>query len=387
MGRLTVVGLCVAAIAAAARPEHYLEYVTRSFVPPDDTVLADILNLTAFAKEAARLAEHNDKFMAELVGSTTLDARIAVPLLVGLVRDWSADGAAQRNSCYAPILEALGPALSLSPQRVLVPGSGLGRLAYELASAAAEQSEIVAIDSNLQAQTCAANLMAGKPGEASCDGGDASPASGQLIHPSLHVATNWASSADRLRAVRVPDVPADTLRRVQERVNVSIVVGSFPVDPMSNALDAEPQRTSDSRSVEHAPFDAVATAYFLDVAVDVRATLRALHAHLQATRGVWANCGPLAFPEDAGREGGASGEHVRRPYALSGDDLMALVRAAGFAVEEERWLECEYQTLPRQMVRTAASCLFFVARPARMPSAPAPHRLFRLPEARTGAPR
>ena len=85
MGRLTVVGLCVAAIAAAARPEHYLEYVTRSFVPPDDTVLADILNLTAFAKEAARLAEHNDKFMAELqatlgtltVSKTAVDTAVA----------------------------------------------------------------------------------------------------------------------------------------------------------------------------------------------------------------------------------------------------------------------------------------------------------------------
>ncbi len=53
------------------------------------------------------------------------------------VRDWSEEGAAERSACYGPILSELE---RLYPDRaaraavkVLVPGSGLGRLVWEMA--------------------------------------------------------------------------------------------------------------------------------------------------------------------------------------------------------------------------------------------------------------
>lgn len=56
-----------------------------------------------------------------------------------LVRDWSADGQEERDAAYGPILEALelcfasvAPAMRRQ-QRILVPGAGLGRLAFEVA--------------------------------------------------------------------------------------------------------------------------------------------------------------------------------------------------------------------------------------------------------------
>lgn len=54
------------------------------------------------------------------------------------VRDWSAEGAAERDACYGPILrelERLYPdRASRKNVRVLVPGSGLGRLVWETAA-------------------------------------------------------------------------------------------------------------------------------------------------------------------------------------------------------------------------------------------------------------
>jgi carnosine N-methyltransferase len=56
------------------------------------------------------------------------------------VRDWSSDGAAERKTCYDPILEALEleyesvPVPKRDAIRVLVPGAGLGRLAFEIAA-------------------------------------------------------------------------------------------------------------------------------------------------------------------------------------------------------------------------------------------------------------
>lgn len=56
-----------------------------------------------------------------------------------LMRDWSAEGEEERKQSYAPVLEELEKRLPVSPDmpgalKVLVPGSGLGRLAMEIAS-------------------------------------------------------------------------------------------------------------------------------------------------------------------------------------------------------------------------------------------------------------
>jgi carnosine N-methyltransferase len=53
------------------------------------------------------------------------------------VRDWAIDGEHERTPLFPPILKALGerfPNSTRESVRVLVPGSGLGRLAHEIAA-------------------------------------------------------------------------------------------------------------------------------------------------------------------------------------------------------------------------------------------------------------
>ena len=56
-----------------------------------------------------------------------------------LVRDWSAEGEVEREKCYKPMIDALLdyysdiPAAERRNFRVLVPGAGLGRLAFDIA--------------------------------------------------------------------------------------------------------------------------------------------------------------------------------------------------------------------------------------------------------------
>lgn len=66
-------------------------------------------------------------------GPTDL-ARV-VEALKHCVRDWSADGADERNRVFAPIIQVLRqvPVAERMNTKVLVPGAGLGRLAWEIA--------------------------------------------------------------------------------------------------------------------------------------------------------------------------------------------------------------------------------------------------------------
>jgi len=56
------------------------------------------------------------------------------------VRDWSEQGREERDACYNPMKDALAEHFSHVPLeergklRVLVPGAGLGRLAFDVAS-------------------------------------------------------------------------------------------------------------------------------------------------------------------------------------------------------------------------------------------------------------
>lgn len=52
------------------------------------------------------------------------------------IRDWSTEGARERHAIFAPILEELNkvPKERRATHRVLIPGAGLGRLAWEIAS-------------------------------------------------------------------------------------------------------------------------------------------------------------------------------------------------------------------------------------------------------------
>ena len=70
------------------------------------------------------------------VRPTVVDMDRVQSTIKQIVRDWSSAGAEERAKCYDPLLVALD---SLHPDnrhlvKVLVPGSGLARLAWEIAS-------------------------------------------------------------------------------------------------------------------------------------------------------------------------------------------------------------------------------------------------------------
>ncbi|KAG9033359.1 hypothetical protein FRB95_014901 [Tulasnella sp. JGI-2019a] len=85
------------------------------------------------AQEIAHFAE--DEYEMKPGGSTESDFYRATEAMKHLVRDWSDEGRVEREHTHGPILEALKTCCAVGDRpgmKVLVPGCGMGRLAWEI---------------------------------------------------------------------------------------------------------------------------------------------------------------------------------------------------------------------------------------------------------------
>ncbi len=252
------------------------------------------------------------------------------------VRDWSAEGAPERAACYDPLLDALRRLKPISSAdnvvRVLVPGAGLARLAFDVARlgfsvTANEFSYHMLIASNWVLNRCTERHA-------------------MTLYPFVHTASNHRSRADVLRGVRVPDVcPLDYVD-VLSRTGFSMAAGDF-VD-VFGAADADTP-----------PFDAVVTCFFVDTAHNVVEYMRVIFAAL-APGGVWLNLSPLLYHY-------ADAPASEQSIELELDELLRAAERVGFRLlAPVEWRACTYAGDARSMLQSVYECAFFqLAKPVQ----------------------
>jgi carnosine N-methyltransferase len=252
------------------------------------------------------------------------------------VRDWSVDGALERQQCYQPLIDALlrvKPASSAGGDlvRVLVPGCGLSRLAFEIA----RLGYSVTGNEFSYHMLIASNWVLNCARERECC----------TLHPYLHHALNHRSRADMLRAVRVPDVcPAEYVDLLSS-TGFSMAAGDF-VELFGD-------------SEQRGQWDAVVTCFFVDTAHNIVEYVRVIFAALKPG-GVWLNLGPLLY-HFAETRGEASIE-------LELDELLRVVERVGFELMAPlEWRQCTYASDARSMLQSVYDCAFFQC---RKPAAP-----------------
>jgi len=245
------------------------------------------------------------------------------------VREWGAEGRAERESAHGPVLDALRKEFP-QPEgvRVLLPGAGLGRLVWEVAMA------------GYVAQGCefsyfmliAADFLMNRLGAAQ---------ETVTLHPWALQTCNAVSAADQLRPAVAPEVPPSDL---PEESNLSMCAGDF----------LEVYRDSE------AAWEALVTLFFVDTAHDPSEYVRAAWRMI-ADGGVWINMGPLLWhfhdmPGEVSIE-------------LTWQELRSLIVACGFVFEREEWCRCSYTCNPQSLYQMQYNCIFFVARrPPRQPA-------------------
>jgi len=288
---------------------------------------ADVLDEIVFKAELAGLGpssaldphlqlEHASDHLAPRVSA--LDAEKVRSTLRQLVRDWSSLGSAEREACYSPILQRLDRladslAIHVSHRaqiRVLVPGSGLARLVWEIANRGftAQGNEVS------YPMLLASNLVLNH----------SESVDQWSIYPFIHSFSNLSSIHHLLQEVRFPDV---LVPEVLNRQDFGISVGEF-VDIFS-------------KPEEHGKWDAIVTCFFLDTAQNIVAYLRTMYAILKAD-GIWINLGPTLWHY----------ESTANPRDLSIEldvsEIKQLAKQLGFHFEphSERVIETTYAGNP-----------------------------------------
>lgn len=237
------------------------------------------------------------------------------------VRDWSSQGQLERDKCYAPIINAVISRYTNPDQvEILVPGAGLGRLAFEFATRGfnCEGNEFSIF------MLIASNFVLNKTASLKFE-----------IYPWSTCSTNNNSHADRVALVEVPDV--DTTN-IPESVKFGMCAGDF----------------TEVYAKDINRFHVVAASFFLDTAHNIIAYLELIYKILKPG-GYLISLGPLLYHY--------AGLPEQPSLELPWEDLIVIIKELGFIIEELRDIEnVPYIANNVSMLNVCYTCKFIVAR-------------------------
>jgi len=242
-----------------------------------------------------------------------------------IVRDWSSMGVEERETCYTPLVNSL---LALYPAnrgqvKVLVPGAGLGRLAFDIAM---EGFECQGSEFSLY-MLFASNFILNKCQAVDC----------YKIQPYIHQFCNNLTSKDQLKMISFPDLDPNTL---PEDAKFSMAAGDFL------EVYSTPEYV--------ASHDCVVTCFFLDCAHNIIHFVQMIHKILKQG-GTWLNLGPLLY-----HFSDIKGEDSIEPDYQT---LKAVIQDIGFQFEsEETNVQCTYSQNKASMLQYSYNCVRFTAR-------------------------
>ncbi|XP_028312797.1 carnosine N-methyltransferase isoform X1 [Gouania willdenowi] len=257
--------------------------------------------------------------------SSTFDMDKLKSTIKQFVRDWSEEGRAERESCYKPIIQEIqrlfpSDHYDVSKVRVLVPGAGLGRLAWEVARLGFtcqgnEWSFFMLFSSNFILNRC-------------------EKVNSLTLYPWIHHFSNNKKSSDQTRPIMFPDVNPQSLPPTSD---FSMVAGDFVEVYNDSEL-----------------WDCVATCFFIDTAHNVLEYMETIWKILKPG-GVWINLGPLLYHfENMANE---------LSIELSYEEFRTAMIKFGFHLEvENESMQTTYTENDRAMLRYIYDCVFFVAR-------------------------
>ncbi|CAG8485634.1 2063_t:CDS:10 [Ambispora gerdemannii] len=241
------------------------------------------------------------------------------------VRDWAEEGKVERDAVYLPLINEINEFFKEVTQeqrssvRILVPGAGLARLAFDIAKLGYSCQGNEFSFYMLLASHFILNRI-------------------EYIHqyeiyPYIHSFSNIKSSEDQLKPVFIPDIlpndlPSDT--------DFSMVAGDFvEVYGSDEYMDK---------------WDCIVTCFFIDTAKNIVEYIEIFQRILKPG-GLWINIGPLLYhyenmPDEISIE-------------LSLEQVKEVVKKFGFEFQKEKMIRTTYTTNPKGMLQYLYECAFW----------------------------
>lgn len=296
------------------------------FLKQIDEIEEGIKDNAFFLSHVAQVAAMN--FGAPEDSSTWSDCQPEDVQKVGstlrqVAREWSTDGEAERSICFGKIIvELLQRYPDLKERhgiKILVPGSGLGRLPMELALMGFKSEGNEFSYHMLFTSSMILNHTSGR--------------NEFRIHPFLNTFSHLRTKTDQTREVLIPDVSPHIL--TQQMVNDPDIPEEGLMSMTSGSFDMIYPPEDGSK------FDVITTVYFLDTAANIFNTLQTIHDTLKPG-GLWLNFGPLLWHyEDimpihgqVSQDSSNLDEDRSCGFEFALDDLISLIEKFGFKFEK-----------------------------------------------------
>ncbi|MES1907124.1 MAG: hypothetical protein MHM6MM_000304 [Cercozoa sp. M6MM] len=238
---------------------------------------------SAFLTKWAKTQEEFDRVLTDS-NAHDRDINKVTATLRQFAREWSAEGAREREHLHKYFIDNLKQHCE-SRASVLVPGCGLGRLAFDLAK---EGFRVETNEVSYQ-MLCGMTLLFMQQ----------HPQQWRLC-PFVDTFDNVTDTDSQCRQITVPDVSMEGL----DDLEISFCAGHF------------------FEQYQDRHFDAVATCFFIDAVPDVEHCIRLIHDMLP-DGGVWVNSGPLTWHVHDNEE---------PPLRLSFQELLKVIESAGFTL-------------------------------------------------------
>ncbi|BAM40099.1 Mg protoporphyrin IX chelatase [Theileria orientalis strain Shintoku] len=248
------------------------------------------------------------------------------------VRDWSVEGEKERDQCFRPLLDALQRRVPIrdleDPPLILCPGSGLGRLPFEVlrlgySSQGNEFSYFMLIGICLIAHFFVGSHFVIN---------HAIRPNAFKIYPYCLDTSNRISKEDHLKEVDIPDVSPGEFKL--DRQKFSICAGEF--------IEAYEGFS------EH--FDGVLTSFFLDTAKNIISYIRTI-ARLTKRGALWANMGPLLYHY---------ADLTHNSIELPWEEVRTII-SNWFTIDNFDVKEAYYTSNSLSMMKTQYKCIYFEA--------------------------
>lgn len=267
--------------------------------------------ITGCARDAFPSLRHN-----HLVNGGDL-ARVR-ETLKHFIRDWSTEGAGERETIFRPILDVLGQVEThkRAEMKVLVPGAGLCRLAWEISECGFNTTAVeLSYFMTLAFRLLCSPTYTSKTGQ-------------HTLHPYSYWFSHQRDNDTVFRGISFPD----TIPNLDSKMR--LVEGDF--------LDHRPSGNK---------YDYIVTLFFIDTSMNIISTLEHIYSLLRPG-GCWINLGPLLW---------ASGGQARMELSL--DEVIKLATMTGFRIEDlgRRTVPCEYTADKYAMMKWVYQAEFWVA--------------------------